>query len=1407
MEVFRLFGTVSINKAKAIADLNAVNAAGAGVGTKLGNVFKKLGKVAIAAFALIAAAGALIFVKAIKKAAEFELGMAKVKAITGATAEEFAALTVEAERLGLETAQTMTDIAAGMEALGRAGFDAGEIIDAMGGIVALAESQTMELARAAEITANMIRQMGLEASDADRVVNLLAAAASSSNTTVESLGESMKFFGPIAHAMGMSLEEAVAAVAKLGDAGLKGGIATRALSSSLQGLAKPTDEAADMMDELGISMFDANGEFVGLDDAMAQLEVAFADLTQEQQLEAMATIFGTGAVKQFSNLLGIGSEELAAYTEEITGTTVAFDQQAAMLDTLSGQWQILKGSVELLFVTIGTDMMPILKDFLHDRVIPLVNGITNWIKEMGGLKGVIGHMMVAIGKYIQAAANWIQSNEFVRIAVEGVWNVLKELWSFVKNVFKGDWAAAWQDIKDVAVIALTFIKDIVVATWDALPIPDEIKTKIENTLTDIKDFAIDVFVWIKDKAIEAWAGIKASVEENGDGIITAWDELKTSAVNLWNAINGAFTSIMGVFGKTGEDAITFGDVVKGAFDIILITVTTVLGGISDAFDIVAALLRGDWSQAWTNFKDFLRGIWDGIVAILDVFGLVDALEAGWTAAREGVIDFLNDVTEWFSYLGTAAYEWGKDMLFGFRDGILSAYNAVKDAVVGAAEAVVGWFKGVLGIKSPSTVMKGIGEDTGMGFVEGLLAKGAEIEAAGQALIDSALQKPEEEGPARAETAGTETGEAYADGVVGGIEARETDLDYAVASVVEKLADGAATLAEELDELEGTLSDATVGSYAYGEALKDLTSFHENLVSVAEYLEGQNIEVDASLQGLIDSTKKYASAQASATAANKDQVRSLQSLQKEYEELKKARSAAADGSIEEAEAIRGLQSQYDGLMNDVDRLQASNEEVEQGIWDQIAALEAQGITTRQTAKEAAAAGRTMEEVTENYDALTEAREKTIEGSVEEAEVLRGLQSEYNGLMGDVDRLEASNVEVSQSIRDQIVLLEQQGVTTRLTAKEAAALSEEEKRLAEETTKLKEAQEEADEAAQDLADTLAQELKEAAQKAADAVSGLVDAVAEGFGDMIQGAFDYYRDKKQAAEDHAQEMLDIEENYLEDKEDMQENHQDDMADSDLDYKRKREDITLDYTRDIAELEADDFDGRERVETRYRERMEDAATDYARKREDIESDYTEAIQDLSDDVAQAKEDEAQAYEDSKESIWESLWGLLKVTLAAAKEQLYIMAGVEAAKALAYGAAFLLGGLWAGPLAAQHGAAAGTAFVEAGLLDISGFEEGAVFDAPTMLPAHMVAEGGVSEAYLPLSPRIFGNIGQGIVDALSVPTATPALAGAGIGGDTINVDISFDKVYVRDDQDITRLAEETHSLWRSRMRGVGRNV
>ncbi len=158
----------------------------------------------------------------VSAAASFEQAMADVRAVTQPTAQQFEQLEQTAKELGKTTKFTMTDIAAGMEALGRAGFSTTEIIGSMAGVADMAAAASISLGEAADIASKTIRALGLEASESTRVADVLAQAAASSNTTVTMLGESLKYIAPIARSAGFSLEETVAAVAKLGDVGIQG---------------------------------------------------------------------------------------------------------------------------------------------------------------------------------------------------------------------------------------------------------------------------------------------------------------------------------------------------------------------------------------------------------------------------------------------------------------------------------------------------------------------------------------------------------------------------------------------------------------------------------------------------------------------------------------------------------------------------------------------------------------------------------------------------------------------------------------------------------------------------------------------------------------------------------------------------------------------------------------------------------------------------------------------------------------------------------------------------------------------------------------------------------------------------------------------------------------------------------
>ena len=152
----------------------------------------------------------------------FESGMARVKAISGATGAEIKSLRDMAKSLGATTEFSATQVAGGMQFLGQAGFDAAETLEAIPTVLDLATASAVDMATAADIASNILGGFGKEASDLPGIADVLAKTTSSSNTDLRQLGDALSYAAPLAKAAGVSVEEAAAAVGKLSDAGIQG---------------------------------------------------------------------------------------------------------------------------------------------------------------------------------------------------------------------------------------------------------------------------------------------------------------------------------------------------------------------------------------------------------------------------------------------------------------------------------------------------------------------------------------------------------------------------------------------------------------------------------------------------------------------------------------------------------------------------------------------------------------------------------------------------------------------------------------------------------------------------------------------------------------------------------------------------------------------------------------------------------------------------------------------------------------------------------------------------------------------------------------------------------------------------------------------------------------------------------
>ena len=196
----------------------------------------------------------------IKTAADFEQAMARVKAVSGATDEEFAKLTNTARELGRTTKFSASEAADGMNFLAMAGFKSTEIIAAMPSVLELAAAANLDLASAADITSNNLTGYGMKVEDLAKVNDVLVGTFTSANTDLTQLGIAMKYVGPVASSAGISFTEVAAAIGLLGNAGIQGSMAGTSLRKTISSLIKPSSAGAKELQKLGVSVVDSKGK-------------------------------------------------------------------------------------------------------------------------------------------------------------------------------------------------------------------------------------------------------------------------------------------------------------------------------------------------------------------------------------------------------------------------------------------------------------------------------------------------------------------------------------------------------------------------------------------------------------------------------------------------------------------------------------------------------------------------------------------------------------------------------------------------------------------------------------------------------------------------------------------------------------------------------------------------------------------------------------------------------------------------------------------------------------------------------------------------------------------------------------------------------------------------------------------
>ncbi len=289
----------------------------------------------------------------------FDEEMSRVGALTRLDKgdEQLAAMRAQAKKLGSETAFTTRDAASGQSFLAMAGFTPQAIQAALPGVLNMALAGGMELGESADIGSNILSQFKLSSDQMDRVGDTLTATFTRSNTDLRSLGDTMKYAGPVAAGLGISLEQAAAMAGMLANNGLRGSDAGTAMRSSLSRLASPPKAAAKALQELGVSVADANGKMRPMETVLKDLFRATQKYGEVDRVSFFKDIAGEEAFVGLQTLVqAAGSGELQKLTKELQGAagesaTVAkkmADNLGGDLKELDSAWEAFRIQIEEL---------------------------------------------------------------------------------------------------------------------------------------------------------------------------------------------------------------------------------------------------------------------------------------------------------------------------------------------------------------------------------------------------------------------------------------------------------------------------------------------------------------------------------------------------------------------------------------------------------------------------------------------------------------------------------------------------------------------------------------------------------------------------------------------------------------------------------------------------------------------------------------------------------------------------------------------------------------------------------------------------------------------------------------------------------------------------------------------------
>lgn len=588
---------------------------------------------------------------ALKAGTDFESAMSQVAATMGTTTDKIQDLSKFAQHMGATTAFSATQAAEGLNVLAQSGLTAEEQMQALPEVLNLAAAGNLSLADSSTYVVGTLKGFGKGMDEAKRVTDLVAKGATMANTDVRGLGTALSSSSATAKSYGQNMDSVTLSLLRLAEQNVTGEEAATALNRAMMDLYTPTSTAKKALDELGVSVYDAQGNARDFNDVVDELNGKLNGMSEEQRNAYKNTIFTTYGLQAFNKMTVSSTEKVNDFKEGLKNANdSALKQAQTQLDNLNGDITLFKSALEGAGIVISNVLIPNIRSFIQwlTNLVTKFNELSeeqqNFIVKAGIVIAAIGPVLLIISKIIIMVNNAVQAFRMFSNAV---------------SIAMGAISAP--------VLAVVAVIGTLVAMFATLWKTNE---EFRNNIT------------------KTFNRMRCSFERFADGVVQRINDLGFNFESVTDVIKTAWETLCNIFAPVFE----------GAFQTVGAIIDLTLNNILAIMDIFIGVFTGNWEQA-------IRGVRSWIVGFIDVFSRIgetilntigsigsELLSLlGLDEAAEQFQEFFDRVSDIFGRLPEIILGAFDSVKTFFTETIPEVFNNAVETIQGFVDNVISFF--------------------------------------------------------------------------------------------------------------------------------------------------------------------------------------------------------------------------------------------------------------------------------------------------------------------------------------------------------------------------------------------------------------------------------------------------------------------------------------------------------------------------------------------------------------------------------------------------------------------------------------------------------------------------------------------------------------------------------------------